>query len=46
MAEVRRANRLRMNGVSSPPAICAPATIAATSPAMPYASGLPHSSSR
>ena len=36
----------RMNGVSSPPTICAPATIAATSPATPYACGSPHSSSR
>ena len=45
-AEVRRLNLRRMAGVSSPPTICAPATIAATSPAMPYACGSPQSLSR
>ena len=38
-AEVRRRNSRRIAGATSPPAICAPATMAATSPATPYASG-------
>ena len=44
--EVRRWNRRRIRGATSPPRIWAPAAIAATSPAIWYACGSPHSSSR
>ena len=45
-AEVRRRNSRRNHGAATPPQIWAPATIAATSPAIWYASGSPYSSSR
>jgi hypothetical protein len=44
--EVRRRKSRRIRGATSPPRICAPAAIAATSPAIWYACGSPHSSSR
>jgi hypothetical protein len=45
-AEVRRRSSRLTTGVSSPPTIWAPALIAATRPAIPYARGSPHSCSR
>jgi hypothetical protein len=45
-ADVRRRNSQRICGATMPPMICAPATMAAESPAIWYASGSPYSSSR
>ena len=36
----------RAHGTASPPAICAPATMAAANPAIEYAFGSPYNSSR